>query len=176
MTAPQPDDPALLAAVARGDRDALRELYARHAPWLQVRLSRRCADRDVVAEAMQDTFVAAWRAARNWSGRGDVGAWLWGIAIRRLVDALAGRRPTQPLADYQQDTSPSAEETVLSRVEHSDVAAALNDLSPELRAVVQATVLDGLSTREAARLLRVPQGTVKTRMRRARHQLREALT
>jgi RNA polymerase sigma-70 factor (ECF subfamily) len=52
----------------------------------------------------------------------------------------------------------------------------LDRLSPELLSVVQATVLDGLSTREAAKLLRIPVGTVKSRNARARAQLREALT
>jgi RNA polymerase sigma-70 factor (ECF subfamily) len=69
----------------------------------------------------------------------------------------------------------SAEEVVLTRIEHSDVGAALQRLSPELRAVVQATVLDGLSTREAAALLGIPSGTVKSRMSRARAELRGAL-
>ena len=69
----------------------------------------------------------------------------------------------------------SAEEQVLLGVEHGDLAGALNRLSPELRAVLQATVLDGLTTREAARLLEIPQGTVKTRLMRARAQLREEL-
>ncbi len=69
----------------------------------------------------------------------------------------------------------AAEEAVLLGVEHGDLAVALGTLSPELRAVVQATVLDGLTTREAARLLKIPTGTVKTRMMRARTQLRGAL-
>jgi len=60
-------------------------------------------------------------------------------------------------------------------VEHGDAGAALASLSPEFRAVIQATVLDGLTTREAARLLGVPEGTVKTRAMRARAQLRAAL-
>jgi RNA polymerase sigma-70 factor (ECF subfamily) len=60
-------------------------------------------------------------------------------------------------------------------VAHGDLAGALDDLSPELRAVVQATVLDGLTSREAAHLLSIPTGTVKTRMKRARAQLRGAL-
>ncbi len=60
-------------------------------------------------------------------------------------------------------------------MEHGDLGRALDALSPELRAVVQATILDGLTTREAARLLGVPTGTVKTRAMRARAQLREAL-
>ena len=57
----------------------------------------------------------------------------------------------------------------------TEIWPALRGLSPELRAVVQATVLDGLTTREAARLLGIPAGTVKTRMMRARIQLRGAL-
>ena len=64
---------------------------------------------------------------------------------------------------------------MLSGVEYGDLAGALRKLSPELRAVVQATVLDGLTTREAGALLGLPTGTVKTRMMRAKAQLREAL-
>jgi RNA polymerase sigma-70 factor (ECF subfamily) len=60
-------------------------------------------------------------------------------------------------------------------VEHGDLAGALDRLSPELRSVVQATVLDGLTTREAAQLLGLRQGTVKTRMMRARQVLRKEL-
>jgi len=70
----------------------------------------------------------------------------------------------------------SAEDEVLLGVEHGDLAGAIDRLSPELRAVVQATMLDGLTAREAGRLLDVPAGTVKTRMARARVQMREALT
>ena len=69
----------------------------------------------------------------------------------------------------------SAEDEVLVGVEHGDLGAALGRLSPELRAVVQATVLDGLTTKEASTLLGIPQGTVKTRAARARRELREAL-
>ncbi|MGK5685457.1 RNA polymerase sigma factor [Actinoplanes sp. URMC 104] len=170
------DDAALLRSIAAGDREALAALYARHSPWLQVRLRRRCPDDDVVAEALQETFVAAWRGAGRWRGEGDVAAWLWGIGVRRLVDQLARRPRHSPLSDVPDPAVASAEEQVLLGVEHADVAAALNSLSPELHAVVQATVLDGLTTREAARLLHIPQGTVKTRMARARVLLREALS
>src|SRR3978361_1562481 len=87
-----PSDEALLSAVGAGDREALRMLYDRHAPWLTLRLARRCADADAVDDALQDTFVAVWRSAGRHHGGGAVGAWLWGIAIRRLIDALR-RRP-----------------------------------------------------------------------------------
>jgi RNA polymerase sigma-70 factor (ECF subfamily) len=65
---------------------------------------------------------------------------------------------------------------VMLGVEHGDVGGAMERLSPELRAVVQATLIDGLTVREAGRMLGIPSGTVKTRMMRARRQLREALT
>ncbi|MGH3370832.1 MAG: RNA polymerase sigma factor, partial [Nocardioidaceae bacterium] len=54
-------DQELLAAVAEGDRGALRELHGRHVVWVTSRLRRRCGDGDAVAEAVQDTFVAVWK-------------------------------------------------------------------------------------------------------------------
>lgn len=157
------------------DRGALRELYDRHAPWLTLRLTRRCADRETVDEVIQDTFLAVWRKPNAFDGRGEVAAWLWGIGIRRLIDHLRRRRPAAAITDTSR-AEPSAEERALLGVEHGDLAGAMNRLSPELRSVVQATVLDGLTTREAARLLGIPAGTVKTRMMRARAQLRGDLT
>jgi RNA polymerase sigma-70 factor (ECF subfamily) len=124
---------------------------------------------------VQDTFVAVWRSAGRWDRRGEVAAWIWGIGIRRLVDALRrSRPPADELIEFA-GVETSAEEHVLLAVQYGDVGAALASLSPELRAVVQATVLDGLTTREAARLLGIPPGTVKTRMMRARALLRERL-
>jgi RNA polymerase sigma-70 factor (ECF subfamily) len=170
------DDAQLVALVASGDTAALETLYRRHAPWLTARLSRRCADPAVVDEALQDTFVAVWRSAGKYSGTGEPAAWLWGIAVRRLVDGLR-RRPAATYEIAETDLSPveSAEERVLLGVEHGDLAGALARLSPELRSVIQATVLDGLTTREAGQLLGLRTGTVKTRMMRARQALRKEL-
>jgi RNA polymerase sigma-70 factor (ECF subfamily) len=71
--------------------------------------------------------------------------------------------------------APSAEERVLAGLEFGDVGTALDRISPELREVLRATVVDGLTTREAARLLGRPEGTVKSRAMRARAELRAAL-
>lgn len=174
-------DADLLAAIADGDREALRCLYERHQAWLTARLRRRCAEPDLVVESVQDTFVAVWKGAGRWNGSGEPAAWMWGIAIRQLIGKLRRKRlPTIAWADRDRPQGAidltSAEDRVLLGVEHGDLAGALTGLSPELRAVVQATVLDGLTTREAARLLGIPPGTVKTRMLRARTQLRGALT
>jgi RNA polymerase sigma-70 factor, ECF subfamily len=169
-------DAALLRCVADGDRRALETLYGRHAGWLLVRLGRRCADPGLVDEVVQDTFVAVWRSAASYSGQGEVPAWIWGIGVRRLVDAVRRVPRTTVVAEPPEPSLElSAEERVLLGVQYGDLAGALDRLSPELRAVVQSTVLDGLTTAEAGRLLGIPQGTVKTRMKRAREQLREEL-
>jgi RNA polymerase sigma-70 factor (ECF subfamily) len=89
----------------------------------------------------------------------------------RLAAAPAGAGPAPDAADAGA-AEPSVEEAVLQSVEYGDLAGALQRLSPELRAVVQATILDDLTTKEAGRLLGIPAGTVKTRMMRARAQLR----
>lgn len=130
-----------------------------------------------MAEAVQDTFVAVWRSSSSWDGRGEPAAWIWGIAIRRLIGVLRSRGRWAPVAtaSQQPDVVIAAEDVMLLGVEHGDVAGAMARLSPELRAVLQATVLDGLTMREASRLLGIPTGTVKTRSMRAKQQLRGAL-
>ncbi len=171
----QRSDEDLLVAIGDDNRGALSALYHRHAPWLTVRLNHRCSDADVVDQALQDTFLAVWRKPASYRGSGEVAAWLWGIAVRRLIDQLR-RRPALTYSPAADALVVSAEDQVLLGINHGDLGPALDRLSPELLSVVQATVLDGLTTREAARLLRIPGGTVKSRMARARVELREALT
>jgi RNA polymerase sigma-70 factor (ECF subfamily) len=179
----QVDEEQLVKRIARGDRAAFDELYQRTAPWLAVRLRRRCADDEIVAEVMQETYLAVWRAAAAFTGRrgagvqGSAAGWLWTIAARRLVDAFRGRaRSAQvPLAALALEDAPAAEDEVLQSTVGDAVGDALHQLAPELQQVLRATVLDGLTVRETAVLLGLPEGTVKTRARRARIALRAAL-
>jgi RNA polymerase sigma-70 factor (ECF subfamily) len=167
-------DETLLVAVAERDMGAFRTLYERHAGWLAIRLARRCNDRDLVADAVQDTFVAVWQRPRGFRGDGDVAAWLWGIAIRRLVSRMRTRGSVAAVFE-KAGAAPAAEDQVLLSVEYGDIGQALARLSPEMRAVIQAVVLDGLTAREAAQLLHVPVSSVKTRLYRAKARLRAAL-
>jgi RNA polymerase sigma-70 factor, ECF subfamily len=172
------DDAALLRAVARGDEQSLAALYDRHAGWLTVRMSRRCAMPDVVDHAVQDTFLALWQNAGAYRGGGDVAAFIWGIGIRRLIDAIrrdAGARRRPPWRAAEPEVVVSAEDQVLAGIEHGRLGQAPATLSPELRGAIEATVLDGLTCAEAAVLLGVAEGTVKSRCHRARVALRAAL-
>jgi RNA polymerase sigma-70 factor (ECF subfamily) len=171
----------LLHRCAEGDQAAFDELYRQTAPWLLVRLRRRCADDELVAEALQETYLAVWRAAGTLSGfDSDGGAvgWLWTIAARRLADGFRrrARQGKVPPALSSPAVAPAAEDQVLGAELGEDMERALMSLAPDLRRVLQALVLDGLSVRETSLLLGLPEGTVKTRARRARIALRGALT
>jgi len=171
------DDAALLRAVAHGDEEALAALYDRHAGWLTVRMTRRCAMPDVVDHAIQDTFLALWREAGAYRGSGDVAAFIWGIGIRRLIGAIRRENGSRRLPWHaaKPEVVVSAEDQVLAGIEHGRLGQALAGLSPELRAAIEATVLDGLTCAEAAVLLGVAEGTVKSHCHRARMALRAAL-
>ena len=176
-----PDEEHLVRRIAAGDRRAFDELYRRTSPWLLARLRRRCADDDVVADVMQETYLAVWRAAGNFAGSAASGSavgWLWTIAAHRLVDAFrrrarAGQLPAVPLAET---VAPAAEDEVLAGLVGHEMEQALLELPADAREVLRAMVLDGFSVRETSVLLGVPENTVKSRARRARIALREALS
>ena len=131
----------------------------------------------MVDEVLQDTFVAVWKGAAEVPGHRATpapgsGASPYAASSTRCV---ADRRRRTPSKSPTSAVVESAEDRVLVGVEHGDLAGALDRLSPELRSVVEATVLDGLTTKEAAQLLGLQQGTVKTRMMRARQVLRKEL-
>jgi RNA polymerase sigma-70 factor (ECF subfamily) len=171
-------DDELVAAMAAGNRVALELLYRRHAPWLAGRLAARTSSVDLAEEALQDTFMAAWRGARGYTGGGEVPAWLWGIARRRLA-SLARRQGPRALsleaAAEQADAADTPEEAVLGRDASARVRAAVAHLPAEQRAAVTAVVYEGKSIQQAAQAAAVPEGTVKSRLHRARLRIRKEL-
>ena len=118
--------------------------------------------------------MAVWRGAGRYEARARCGAWIWGIGIRRLIARSAS--PAEAVGDpHRRELVASAEDQVLLGVEHGDLGTALGRLSPELRAVVQATVLDGLTTSEAGRCSGSRRGRSRRDAARARRELREEL-
>ena len=173
--------PSSCAPCPRQDEGALRLLYERHAGWLHARLRRRCSDAEVVLDVLQDTFVAAWSGADRFRGEAEVAAWLWGIAIApvgRAGSAGAGRLQRASVRRWQSATTLTSRRRTRCLLPWSTRtwAPRSDRISPQLRVVLQATILDGLSTREAATVLGIPQGTVKTRLARARAAMREELS
>ncbi|MDT5030554.1 MAG: hypothetical protein QOC94_725 [Actinoplanes sp.] len=180
------DDRRLLCRVAKGDTEAFEQLYRSTSPWLAMRLRLRCADDGLVAEVLQDTYLTVWRAAGSFAAvspggdgpGGGAAGWLWTIAGRRLIDALRkqGRRLEKPAEVLPTLSVPAAEDDALAGTVGDELGAALAQLAPELRAVLRAMVLDGHTVQETSVLLGIPEGTVKSRARRARNAMREALS
>jgi RNA polymerase sigma-70 factor, ECF subfamily len=171
-------DDELVAAVATGDRQALELLYRRHAPWLAGRLAARTTSRELAEEALQDTFLAAWRGARAYHGTGEVPAWLWGIARRRLA-SLARRQPHGSLsldaAGERVDPAAGPEEAALGRDASDRVRLAVAHLPDDQRAAIWAVVYQGQTITQAALAAAVPEGTIKSRLHRARLHIRKEL-
>jgi RNA polymerase sigma-70 factor (ECF subfamily) len=171
-------DDELVRAVAGGDRRALELLYRQHAPWLAGRLAARTSSRDLAEEALQDTFVAVWRSARSYHGRGEVPAWVWGIARRRLASLARRQRPgVLSLEAFAEppDRAATPEEAALGRDASTRIRLAISHLPAEQRAAITAVVYQGKSIQEAAQAAAVPEGTLKSRLHRARLHLRKEL-
>src|SRR5215472_17008865 len=170
------DDDALIAAVARGDNAALRELFSRHAPWLAGRL--RCvmpaAD---VEDVLQETFLAVWRGARGYRPAGAAGGWLWGIARRQAALWLRRRGPAElplPVLGAGQHPGDPAE-AALSRAELARAVSALGPKGGAARETWRLMYVEDKTVAEVAELMGVSAGTVKSRAHRARRLMRAAL-
>ena len=162
------DDDELIAALAGGDDAALRELFARHAPWLAARLRAVLPPPDV-EDVLQETFLAVWKGASAYRPRGSPRAWMWVIARNQAALLLRRRGPaTAPLGETPQAGLDPAE-AALARAE---IAAAL--AGPE-GDVLRLMYVEDRPVAEVAALLGVPEGTVKSRAHRARRLLRVAL-
>jgi RNA polymerase sigma-70 factor (ECF subfamily) len=174
------DDDALIAAVAAGDEDALRGLFAGNAPWLAGRL-RRVLPPDAVEDVLQETFVAVWRGAARYRPAGRPGAWLWGIAVRQAALWLrrnprrdphgAGPAPHADAAARGVDPG----QVATDRAGLAAAVAALGPVGSPDRELWRLLFVEDRPVAEVARRLRVPEGTVKSRAFRVRRLLRIAL-
>lgn len=172
------DDDALIARIATGDDLALRELFSRHAPWLAARL-RMLLSASEVEDALQETFLAAWRGAARYHPEGAAGGWLWGIARRQAALLLRRRGPATAelpatvAADRAHEGDPA--ELALQRTELADAVAALGPPGSPEREAWRLLYEQDRPLSEAAELLGIPVGTLKSRAYRARQLLRAAL-
>jgi RNA polymerase sigma-70 factor, ECF subfamily len=173
------DDDELIAAVARGDDIALRELFTRHAPWLATRL-RASLPAAEVEDVLQETFLAVWRGARGYQP-GSGGGWIWGIARRQAALWLRRRGPAAaplPAGPVPGGAGPVPADPADAALARADLAAAVRALGPEgspERETWRLMYAEDRPAAEVAVLMGVPVGTVKSRAHRARRQLRAAL-
>jgi RNA polymerase sigma-70 factor (ECF subfamily) len=162
------DDMALLRAHATGDRGAFTELVHRHRDRLWAVAMRTLGDREEAADALQDALLSAYRAAGRFRGDAAVTTWLHRIVVNACLDRARRRqaRPTVPLPEHDQTAAPASDrDTALV------VRAALAQLAVEQRAALVLVDLQGYPVAEAAEILGVAEGTVKSRCARGRARL-----
>ena len=171
-------DEVLIGLIAKGDKDAMRLLYARH----NVRVFRfllRIVGNDASAEdLLNEVFVEVWRTAGRFEARSQVSTWILGIARFKALTSLRRRSCDElddEVAEAIEDTSDNPEVSV-QKIERSAILQdCLKQLSIAHRQVVDLVYYHDQSIEEVAQIIGVPQNTVKTRVFHARKRIAELM-
>ncbi|MEU6271210.1 RNA polymerase sigma factor SigM [Streptomyces populi] len=176
-------DQDLLARHVEGDPDAFGELVRRHRDRLWAVALRTLGDREEAADAVQDALVSAYRAAHTFRGQSAVTTWLHRITVNACLDRArkAASRKTSPIDDTQRleqllEPHESAAAPAERNDLHRELIGALGTLPADQRAALVLVDMQGYPVAEAAHILDVPTGTVKSRCARGRARLLPLLT
>lgn len=165
---------ALLAGIRRGRRAEFDALYRLYHPRLWRFLVHMLRQGEQVEEALNDTMLVVWQRADSFDGRSKLSTWVFGIAYRKALKALS--RLDLPVGaddiDEPADSGPGPEQQLGLAQLRGRLAAALAELSPEHRAVVELCYFHDMAYGEIADVVGCPPETVKTRMFYARRRLR----
>lgn len=177
MTAAAPTDADLLAAHAAGDLHAFGELVRRHRDRMWAVALRTVCDPEEAADALQDAFISAFRAAGSFRAESQVTTWLHRIVINACLDRVRRRqaRPTVPLPEAGFNEPAAPYDRISERETKLAVGDALNHLPDEQRAPVLLVDVEGYSIAETAKMLGIAEGTVKSRCARGRAKLAKVL-
>jgi RNA polymerase sigma-70 factor (ECF subfamily) len=171
----RPSDAELLRRHVAGDSEAFGELFRRHRDRLWAVALRTVCDRDEAADALQDAMVSAFRRAADFRGESAVTTWLHRIVVNAALDRLRRKavRPAVSAADEQAFEALVAPGSDPARAADArlDVDAALRILPPQQRAALVLVDMLGYSVNDAAVILSISTGTVKSRCARARARL-----
>jgi RNA polymerase sigma-70 factor, ECF subfamily len=178
----EPTDEELVRGAQAGDADAFAGLVRRYAAGLTRLASSMLATEADAEDVVQETFIGALRRIPSFEGRSSVKTWLTRILLNRVAKLYRSKRVRraasidamlaeggQPARTDMSLSVGSASSAIDSRV---DVRAMLTALTPEHREVLVLRELEGLSYEEIAQVLKVPRGTVESRLHRARRQFK----
>ena len=171
-------DEVLIRLIAKGAKDAIRLLYARHS----VRVFRflvRMTNNDATAEDLvSEVFTEVWRSAGRFEGRSQVTTWILGIARFKAMSAMR-RRTFEALDDDAAasiaDTADNPEVVMQNANRSAVLQSCLKELSSAHRQVIDLIYYHGQSIEEVAEVVGIPQNTVKTRVFHARKRIAELM-
>ncbi len=172
MCALNTDDAGLAASARNGDAKAFTELVSRHQDRVFRFVFRMTGSREEAMDITQETFMKAWQAMPRWRPDAQFGTWLLQIARNGTLDVLRRGNVVafEPLDDELPiaDPAPTPEQRVDARRRVASLDAALRALAPEHREVLLLREVEDLSYAEIAQAFGVAEGTVKSRIARAR--------
>jgi RNA polymerase sigma-70 factor (ECF subfamily) len=165
---PAESDSGLLAAHVAGDAEAFATLVRRHQDRLWAVALRTLGDREEAADALQDALVSAYRKAGTFRGDAAVTTWLHRVVVNACLDRVRRRaaRPTSPLPERSELADPRDDHA--STETRLDVQKALSALPEHQRVALVLVDMQGLTVAQAAAVLDVAEGTVKSRCARGR--------
>jgi RNA polymerase sigma-70 factor (ECF subfamily) len=166
------DDRALLRAHVEGDPDAFGELVRRHRDRMWAVALRTTGNRELASDCVQDAFISAFRRASSYRGDAAVTTWLHRIVVNACLDRLRRDKPTSTLPEHELADRRDAHASVDVRL---DVRQALDRLPEGQRLALILVDMHGLSVSEAAQVLEVAEGTVKSRCSRGREAMAQLL-
>jgi RNA polymerase sigma-70 factor (ECF subfamily) len=172
-------DEALVALIAAGDKHAMRTLFARHSARVFRFLLRIVANAATAEDLVSETFIEVWRQAGRFEARSKAATWLLGIARHKALSSLRQRRCDQ-LDDVTlalvADPSIDPEAEAQQRSRGAVLRACLRRLPPAQRELIDLIYYHEQSLADVARMLGVPENTVKTRAFYARKRIAEMMT
>ena len=176
------DDGVLAQRIRSGDRDALGEVYDRHASAAMAVALRIVADREGAEDLVHDAFVAIWQKIDRFDpARGSLRSWIVTIVRNRAIDRLRGTRPSIEIGEaddrslLRSGPNPTWE-SAMARLGSIQLRAALDELPTEQREAIELAYFGGRTYREIATLTGVPLGTANGRLRLALARLRDRLS
>ena len=163
---PQPSDLELLQRVAVADREAFRLFYDRHAPQVLAYVRSLGRSRDASEDVVQEVFLAGWGKAGTYRPeRGDVAGWLYTMTRNKVVDVWR-KLPTGSDQSSEESLAALSERPEAeSRVVSISLRKAMADLKLEQRQALELAYFGGLTYEETAERLKLPVGTLKSRIR-----------
>ena len=165
-------DEELLSAHVGGDPDAFGELFRRHRDRMWGVALRTTNDPELAADAVQEAFVSAFRRADTFGGRAAVTTWLHRIVVNACLDRLRRVKPTSDIADHEPVEPRDYHRSVEVRL---DVREALEKIPEGQKMALILVDMHGMSVAEAAQVLEVAEGTIKSRCARGRAAMAELL-
>ena len=178
------DEKHILARARRGELPAFEELVRRYEKRVYAVALRSSGSPEDAADITQEVFLRAWRSIESFRGDSGFSTWLFRITMNLCVDFARHKHAqpqTQPLVGEDdaerpiRDTAPTPEEHLDNSELGRELAAALDEVSEEHRRIVLLRDVSGMSYTEIAEILEISEGTVKSRLSRARIALRTIL-